>query len=990
MKKLLISMQFMILLLLFGRSNIFASEIKTQLQLNLKYDDTYDITQNSSYEGYEIEKIENGIARSYQVANGRVMPQMDTNVITAIDSTKMKATGVGTALAVLKNPNDLDDKIFVPISVEPAPLTYILVAGQSNAAGFQTENKYRPQDSVACAEDQIYSTTASFEPGEKNGINGTRDLTGVTFSESVTADNAEKFVPGSLTGERNIYGEELEYKTDHLAMDQGGKCGPDSGIAYEWNKLTGDKVWIINTAVGATGIQAWTPGGRYYENTKAFCQYTNKTYDAEIEARHYTKGKKLLFWLQGENDKNMDAADYTGYFMQMFKGMQSDIGIEKLGIIMVRSSGSGQHTNKLDLTMTGPRITQYYTGQSTKYGDIYVASNANENWVTDEGVSSYFNNAYKTGNLDYPLRAGISTELPATVKQVHNDIHYSQIAHNENGITAAYGMYEALYQNAKADSVSWVTKAGLAEENDAKTGYPIVEMDGSDNNFIMPKTNPSYTKGTVSVTGDAFTYDEATGTIQVNKNGVGYLTYTVAGKQISKIEIDVTGDLTSVVGKGYNGIYNYGGTYYYLKNSIIQRDVTTLIKWEDKWWYVEDGHVNFNYNSLVYYNGKWWYVHDGYVDFGADTLVPYNGNWWYVKGGYVRFDETTVSKLGDTWWYVKSGEVDFDANTLAEYNGRMWYIDEGSINFDATLIYEYSGKKYYVEKGVVDNSKNGLVECDDDIWYVRSGIVDTGMNTLVKSKGTWWYVKGGKVAENETTLVKYSGNWWYIKNGKIDFSARTLCKYNGNWFFVSSGMVDFRSQTLVKYNGTWWYVRGGYVRFNETTLVKYNGSWFYVKGGAVDFKATTLVKYNGNWFYVKNGAVNFKTTTLVKYNGTWFYVKGGYVRFNETTLCAYNGNWFYVKNGVVNFSATTLVKYNGNWFYVRGGYVRFSGATLCKYNGSWFYVKGGYVRFNEETLCLYNGVWYYVNSGVVNFAANKKVNYNGGTYNVQNGIVVFN
>ncbi|MEE1034653.1 MAG: hypothetical protein U0L06_08830, partial [Agathobacter sp.] len=159
MKKLLISMQFMILLLLFGRSNIFASEIKTQL--NLKYDDTYDITQNSSYEGYEIEKIVNGIAISNQVANGKVMPQKDTKVITEINSTKMKATGVGTALAVLKNPNnDLADKIFVQISVEPAPLTYILVAGQSNAAGFQTENKYRPQDSVACAEDQIYSTTA--------------------------------------------------------------------------------------------------------------------------------------------------------------------------------------------------------------------------------------------------------------------------------------------------------------------------------------------------------------------------------------------------------------------------------------------------------------------------------------------------------------------------------------------------------------------------------------------------------------------------------------------------------------------------------------------------------------------------------------------------------------------------------------------------------------------------------------------------------------
>lgn len=93
MKKLLISMQFMILLLLFGRSNIFASEIKTQSLLNLKYDDTYDITQNSSYEGYEIKEIKNVIVRSNQVANGQVMSQKkDTNVITAINSTKMKAT----------------------------------------------------------------------------------------------------------------------------------------------------------------------------------------------------------------------------------------------------------------------------------------------------------------------------------------------------------------------------------------------------------------------------------------------------------------------------------------------------------------------------------------------------------------------------------------------------------------------------------------------------------------------------------------------------------------------------------------------------------------------------------------------------------------------------------------------------------------------------------------------------------------------------------
>ena len=48
MKKLLIGMQFMILLLLFGRSNIFANDLKLQL----RYDDTYEITQNNEYYNY--------------------------------------------------------------------------------------------------------------------------------------------------------------------------------------------------------------------------------------------------------------------------------------------------------------------------------------------------------------------------------------------------------------------------------------------------------------------------------------------------------------------------------------------------------------------------------------------------------------------------------------------------------------------------------------------------------------------------------------------------------------------------------------------------------------------------------------------------------------------------------------------------------------------------------------------------------------------------
>ena len=187
MKKLLMGLQFVILLLLFGRSNIFANDLKLQL----RYDDTYKITQNNEYYNYEIEDVHSvGTIKSKQVVNGEVTSEDDTDVVVATDKETLKATGVGTAIVTLINPSNIVDKKVIMVDVQAAPLTYIFVAGQSNAAGFNTQNIYRPQDSVICAEDQIYSTTASVEPGEKDGLQNTKNLTGVLFSESSTPDNA--------------------------------------------------------------------------------------------------------------------------------------------------------------------------------------------------------------------------------------------------------------------------------------------------------------------------------------------------------------------------------------------------------------------------------------------------------------------------------------------------------------------------------------------------------------------------------------------------------------------------------------------------------------------------------------------------------------------------------------------------------------------------------------------------------------------------------
>lgn len=753
----------MVLLLLCGRSNIFASEVKT-----IRYDDTYDISA-AGYGNYIVadeEDIKTINVTSHQVLEGKATGALDSDVVRLTDDANrqiLKATGTGTAEVTLTNPANIEDKVTLTINVEPAKLTYMMVAGQSNAAGFCSANTgMRPKDSIVCAEDQIYSTTASVEPVGTPGLHGTRDLTGVLFSESCTPDNAYKFVPENLTDERSLSGDSLQYRTDHMSANSTGRTGPDSGLAYEWNKLTGDKVWIINTAVGATGIDTWNPGGRCFENAAKLGELTTATYEAEIAAGHYTHGNKLLFWLQGENDKNMSAEEYTPRFLNMYSNMKSRVGFDKMGIIMVRSSDSGQHRSVLDLTMTGPRITQYYTGQGTDNPDIVVASNVNEQWVTDAGVKNYFTSAYPYGSLDYPLRNGVSSALPSTMAQVHNDIHYSQIGHNENGITAAYGMYKVLYQKSGAQSVSWVDQSGT----DIGTGSVSVDIDGEV--FVFPKAYPSYTRGNVRVDGDTISYDPATGIIKWKKAGTSYLVYSSGNREVSRIKVEAGGDFSSEVGKNFTGIYNYKGAYVYLKNGKLQGD-TTLVKYNNEWWYVKDGRVDFEYNSLVKYNNYWWYVHNGKVDFKANTLVKYNNNWWNVKGGYVRFGETTLVKYNGLWWYTKGGYVRFNETTLCKYNGLWWYVKGGYVRFNET--------------------------------------------TLCKYNGYWFYVRGGYVRFNETTLCKYNGYWFYVRGGYVRFDTETLCKYNGYWFYVKSGYVHFGVDKQVAYNGGTYNVRNGIVVF---------------------------------------------------------------------------------------------------------------------------------------------------------------------------------
>ena len=113
----------------------------------------------------------------------------------------------------------------------------------------------------------------------------------------------------------------MEYPVNALTSGGNGKTGPGSGLTYEWNRLTGEKVWIINIAWNGTSVRTWIPGGERYERAMAVARQVKKTYMAEIEAGHYTAGQNLLFWLPGETDKSRTVEWYYDSFTAMYDSM---------------------------------------------------------------------------------------------------------------------------------------------------------------------------------------------------------------------------------------------------------------------------------------------------------------------------------------------------------------------------------------------------------------------------------------------------------------------------------------------------------------------------------------------------------------------------------------------------------------------------------------------------------------------------------------------
>ena len=559
--------------------------------LFLRYDDRYDVS------GKTVEIVDAGKPASYKVGYGVAEGTLDDAVIT-LSGDKLIATGIGTAKVRI-------DGILYEITVEAAPISLLLLIGQSNMRG----SEGNADQSIVCPDGMVYSTFGD-DRGDAEGI--------------MNVNNATKFAASALAGEYssiNVEGttEHLSYYPIHSLTEEGkGKIGPDSGFAYEWVEQTGEKVWIVNASHGGSSITTWQKGATNYKECVLLFSSCQETLKKEIAAGHYTLSHMAYFWCQGCSDAAQTAEWYVNKYLNMHNGFINELAFdhdldsstpdyefEFGGIIPVRAGNESSacyrqgvytdtttakyHESFKDLRFTGPRVAQYWLGNNPDYENIHVVCNIGEDWVWmpdgTNGVSDYFNAHYEDGRVDYQTQVAQkeSWYTPLTPKDVHDSIHYNQIGYNEWGRESVrnalvlLGEIKAPETETIVELLSWDGYTEVLELTASTTGNSAT--------LVVPKVYPLWQSKEV-------TYELS--------EGFNYIYYDVIA-DIAGTEgtLSAKGEATGIV----NILKSEPGAHYKEHLSTLPKKVCSGL---NLWNILE-------HDDYYFANGTGWGIHSGTV-----------------------------------------------------------------------------------------------------------------------------------------------------------------------------------------------------------------------------------------------------------------------------------------------------------------------------------------------------------------------------------------
>jgi len=660
-------------------------------KMSMRYDDRLDLS------GRTAEILDAGTPTSYRVGYGVEEHTVPDTAVVTLKGDTLIATGIGTAKVRI-------DGTAYEVTVTAAPISLLLLIGQSNAEGMEGT----ADQSIVCPDGQVYSTYA-----KSNGLTGDAGL---------TVENAGNYVPSALTGvysSVNLNGTDAKLSGHpiHSLTEAGmGKYGMDSGLAYEWVQQTGEKVWVVNASHGGSSITSWQKDQDNYDQAVALLGACQTVLQAEIAAGHYIFSHMGYYWNQGCADETRSAEWYVDQYLAMHEALKIDLARDMDGnaatpdntlefgnIVLVQAGHStaagyrkGTYENSSDdffmtykeLEMRGPRVAQIWMANNPELTDIHIVSTLAQNWVTmpdgTDGVAAYFQNAYPNGTVDYPtqVQQSASWYTPTTPAAVKDSIHYNQIGYNEIGRESARNtlyILDLLERPEAEVTVSLLDWTGYQKAGTIKSAAV-----GVSDTLVVPLVHPCYESKTISYTlSDGLTWnyydlldaDAEGGTLTAS---TGTETVRVAGRKYYSYRFElVDGEMVSVSDDIFreNTLTATSSNTYTLSEPVLLK--------HDKEWFVEfDSVVDARFMAL------------------ASTKSPAEGMFYFFK-----------SRSG-------SGVL-----SIGEYKDGLYQnygLQQANINIDWTQPHVYR-----FQNNINDDGSNIIYIYIDDVW------VGTATNLII-------------------------------------------------------------------------------------------------------------------------------------------------------------------------------------------------------------------------------------------------------------------
>ena len=482
--------------------------------INLLYDDQKDLAEllGSAVTTVEI---------TNQTVTSKDVDGTADEAVLVYEDGKLIAVGTGTATLTV------DGKSYT-VTVSAAPISVFLITGHSVGYG-QIGN---PKQSVAIEPGQAYSSWW-------------RDS--LTSAEGGIGYGANKRAGGTN-----------QYAINAFDEGQYGTLGSGSALAYNWNKLTGEKVWVMNLAVPGSCINEWLPGvtgwhydkngtTKYmykYESVQEHFGYLQTILSNEIAAGHYTLSHTSMLYFSGANFGNANytdwtydslKSDYATFWEGLKKDMAKDIDgdgqtetFESLGFVPLWSATD--HKYSYD------KLLNYYMAASAEYPDVYLATECYRPWAMGQ-LESF-------PAIDYTTQ-GTAVAVPDAVKHINQDAdngsvnsvfctddntHLSQVTYNAVGLDMA------------VNANKWYTDTTATTNVELRyvdvTAVPdTIQINKGMTSAVMTPVVPAGTHGNVELT--------ATGDVSVSwpmyikANGAGTVAATVGGVSVDTVAVEV-------------------------------------------------------------------------------------------------------------------------------------------------------------------------------------------------------------------------------------------------------------------------------------------------------------------------------------------------------------------------------------------------------------------------------------------------------------------